>query len=211
MTILRDNQYPDSFFFPIIHATLNKLVTVNNDDVDNSSVNNLDLTLDPNACLISMDKKDKFKFFLEYRGKPTDLLAKAFHKLNAPCTVIMTTRKLKTCLPSLKPLVPKMLRSNVVYKLTCPSCNASYVGQTVRHVQQRVREHLGSKGIMKSHFDACGVDPLSIQDFDFVSLLDKANKTSKLLTLEALYISKIKPVLNTKDEFKSRTLTLKLY
>ena len=141
----------------------------------------------------------------------TDLLAKAFHKLNAPCTVIMTTRKLKTCLPSLKPLVPKMLRSNVVYKLTCPSCNASYVGQTVRHVQQRVREHLGSKGIMKSHFDACGVDRLSIQDFDFVSLLDKANKTSKLLTLEALYISKIKPVLNTKDEFKSRTLTLKLY
>ena len=211
MTILRDNQYPDSFFYPIIHATLNKLITVNNEDVDNSSVNNLDLTLDPNACLISMDKKDKFKFFLEYRGKPTDLLAKSFHKLNAPCTVIMTTRKLKTCLPSLKPLVPKMLRSNVVYKLTCPSCNASYVGQTVRHVQQRVREHLGSKGIMKSHFDACGVDPLSIQDFDFVSLLDKANKTSKLLTLEALYISKIKPVLNTKDEFKSRTLTLKLY
>ena len=64
---------------------------------------------------------------------------------------------------------------------------------------------------MKSYFDACGVDSLSIQDFDFVSLLDKANKTSKLLTLEALYISKIKPVLNTKDEFKSRTLTLKLY
>ena len=97
-----------------------------------------------------------------------------------------------------------MLRSNVVYKLTCPSCscNASYVGQTVRHVQQRVREHLGSKGIMKSHFDACGVDPLSIQDFDFVSLLDKANKTSKLLTLEALYISKIKPVLNTKQCFQ---------
>ena len=95
MTILRNNQYPDSFFFPIIHATIVKLVTVNNDDVDNSSVNNLDLTLDPNACLISMDRKDKFKFFLEYRGKPTDLLAKAFHKLNAPCTVIMTTRKLK--------------------------------------------------------------------------------------------------------------------
>ena len=99
----------------------------------------------------------------------------------------------------------------VVYKLTCPSCNASYVGQTVRHVQQRVREHLGSKGIMKSHFDVCGVDPLLIQDFDFVSVLDKAYKVSKLLTLEALYISKIKPVLNTKDEFKSRTLTLKLY
>ena len=52
---------------------------------------------------------------------------------------------------------------------------------------------------MKSHFDVCGVDLLLIQDFDFVSVLDKAYKVSKLLTLEDLYISKIKPVLNTKD------------
>ena len=123
----------------------------------------------------------------------------------------MATRKLKTCLPSLKTTVPKMLLSNVVYKLTCPSCTASYVGQTVRHVQQRVREHLGNKGIMKSHFDLCNIDPVSIQDYQFVTILDKANRLSKLLTLEALYITQIKPSLNTKDEFRSRTLTLKLY
>ena len=29
--------------------------------------------------------------------------------------------------------------------------------------------------------------------------------------LEALFIEQIKPVLNSKDEFRSRTLTLKLY
>ena len=171
----------------------------------------MNLSLDSNACINFMDDKDKFKFFLEYRGKPSDLLTKSFKKLNAPCNVIMTTRKLKTCLPSLKPLVPKMLLSNVVYKLTCPGCTASYVGQTVRHIQRRVREHLGNKGIMKSHFEQCSIDPLSIQDNNFVSILDRTNRISKLLTLEALHISQIKPLLNTKDEFRSRTLTLKLY
>ena len=169
------------------------------------------VSLDSNACARVFDDKDKFKFFIAYRGKPTDVLAKSFKKLNAPCKLIMTTRKLKTCLPSLKPLVPKMLLSNVVYKLTCPGCTASYVGQTVRHIQRRVREHLGNKGIMKTHFETCNVNQLSIKDNSFVSILDKTNRISKLLTLEALYINQIKPVLNTKDEYKSRTLTLKLY
>ena len=104
-----------------------------------------------------------------------------------------------------------MLLSNEVYKLTCPDCTASYVGQTVRHIQRRVREHLGNKGIMKTHFETCNVNQLSIKDNSFVSILDKTNRISKLLTLEALYINQIKPVLNTKDEYKSRTLTSKLY
>ena len=32
-----------------------------------------------------------------------------------------------------------------------------------------------------------------------------------LLTLEALYIAERKPAINTKDEFKSRALTIKLF
>ena len=36
-------------------------------------------------------------------------------------------------------------------------------------------------------------------------------KFEKLLILEALFISEIKPSLNTKDEVKSRTLTLKFH
>ena len=41
-----------------------------------------------------------------------------------------------------------------------------------------------------------------------VKILGK--KIDQLLTLEALFISEIKPALNTKDEFKSRNLLLKL-
>ena len=42
-----------------------------------------------------------------------------------------------------------------------------------------------------------------------VSVLGKANSLAKLLTLEALFIKEIKAFLNTKDEFRSRELTLK--
>ena len=165
-----------------------------------------------NVCMLCLKMKN-LDFCVSYMGKPTDMLAKQFKRLNAPCKVIMTTRKLKTCLSSLKPVVPRVLLSNVVYKLTCPGCRASYVGQTVRHVQQRVREHLGNKGTMKIHFHQCSAidNTFPVNENDILFILDKANNVNKLLTLEALYIHEIKPRLNTKDEYRSRTLTLKLY
>ena len=46
--------------------------------------------------------------------------------------------------------------------------------------------------------------------FDMVEILGR--KTfEKLLILEALFISEIKPSLNTKHKFKSRTLRLKFH
>ena len=42
-----------------------------------------------------------------------------------------------------KDRVPLMLRSLVVYKYTCASCNASYIGKTKHHLHTRVSQHLG--------------------------------------------------------------------
>ena len=118
----------------------------------------------------------------------------------------MTLEKTKTVLPSLKPFVPDMLRNNVVYQIQCPRCKSSYVGQTSRHLQQRFKEHIGNKGPIKSHFENCAITPTD----DNVSILGRMDKgDGRLLTLEALYIKEIGPVLNTKDEYRSRTLTLK--
>jgi len=64
---------------------------------------------------------------------------------------------------------------------------------------------------MKVHFEQCLVDPRTICEETIVTVLDQCNSTSKLLSLEALYIDQIKPALDTKDEFRSRTLTLKVY
>ena len=97
-----------------------------------------------------------------------------------------------------------MSQSHVVYQVTCPHCNMSYVGQTARHLSTRIREHFSSGGKLKGHFENCKVDPTN----EMVKILGKP-KGDKLLTLEALFISKLAPKLNTKDEFKSRELKLK--
>ena len=43
---------------------------------------------------------------------------------------------------SVKGSVPKYLRSFVVYRFTCPGCNASYIGETTHHLTTRIKEHL---------------------------------------------------------------------
>ena len=52
----------------------------------------------------------------------------------------------------------------------------------------------------------CG--DITIDDVEMIAQTSKSE--SHLMTLEALHIKKIKPSLNTKDEYKSRTLTIKL-
>ena len=42
--------------------------------------------------------------------------------------------------------IPRGLRTCVVYKFLCASCNACYVGETPRHLSTRVGEHLISNG-----------------------------------------------------------------
>ena len=100
-----------------------------------------------------------------------------------------------------------MLRSKVVYKIVCPGCNASYVGQTSRHLTTRLNEHLTRKGPVKEHLETCH----SRIDEQCINILAATHKgESYLLALEALWIREIKPDINTKDEFKSRELIIKV-
>ena len=64
--ILSRNQYPPSFVESIIKTTLYKVLGANENDDENKDENDesiMDVTLDPNACVVQVDNKDKFKFF----------------------------------------------------------------------------------------------------------------------------------------------------
>ena len=117
----------------------------------------------------------------------------------------MTLRKLKTVLPSLKEPVMKMLKSGVVYKIICPSCSASYVGETTRHLQVRFKEHIQRAGPMKTHLSNCKTT-LAEKDIDILQTTSRGE--AFLLTLEALHQREIKPAINTKEEYKSRELKI---
>ena len=49
----------------------------------------------------NIEEKDKFRLFVQYRGKCTEQYARALHNIQHPCRVILTLRKLKTVLSPL--------------------------------------------------------------------------------------------------------------
>ena len=187
--ILNQNQYPEAFFEPIINQTLDNIIT------------------EKEKKEVSEEELEKHKLFLYYRGKASENFAKDLKKAHAPCRTIFKLKKLKTVLPSLKPPVEKLLKSHVVYQIKCSSCDASYVGQTTRHLTTRLSEHKSRKGPVKEHFFQCK----NQIDNDCISVLDTTtNSDSFLLTLEAIWIRDIKPKINTKDEFRSRELIIRI-
>ena len=149
----------------------------------------------------------KMIMMVQYRGKTSESYARALHKMDAPCMIVMTLRKMKTILPSLKPRVEKMLKSGVVYHITCPRCQACYVGQTCRHLQTRFTEHIKESGPVKKHLAQCNTNATSE---NVIILHQTARGVVHLQTLEALYIKEFNPSINTKDEYRRRELTIKV-
>ena len=207
--ILLKNQYPPSFFEPIIKDTLVKII--HPDPLEDTEVSLSDSVVstaesDTHSPMVYSDN-EMFRFCVQYRGKSTEELARSLHKCQAPCKVVMTLRKLKTVTPALKPSVDKFLKSKVVYKITCPRCNACYVGQTSRHLKTRFSEHKNNAGPVKTHFAQCEATVTE----DCVVILAGTQKTEEhLMTLEALFIKELGPTINTKDEYRQRTLIIKL-
>ena len=72
--------------------------------------------------------------------------------------------------------IEKALRSNVVYKFTCSSCKACYVGATARHLQYK------KKGPVYKHLQLCNVKG---EERDMEILCATKKGEVHLLTLEA--------------------------
>jgi len=209
--MLERNQYPPNFYEPIINQTLNDILVAANQPEDRAGVNDSSTTTSPPNVVSPTSRQEetpKRAIFIQYRGKCTEDFARSLHKCQAPCSIIMTLRKLKTTLPSLKPPVEKFLRSGVVYEINCASCNAAYVGQTARHLRTRFWEHQKKDAPVRKHMDRCEFKCT----MDNVNILaSSARGEHHLKTLEALFIEERSPTMNTQEDFRNRSLTIKWF
>ena len=120
--------------------------------------------------------------------------------------MVFATKSLKPCLPSLKSADSKDLNSRVVYKLSCSGCTSTYVGQTVGYLTTRIEEYKKADspvGLQQCSLDGNSADRLN-------KIIDRLNNQTKHLKLKAIHIRKEKLGFNTRDEFRSRELTLKI-
>ena len=103
-----------------------------------------------------------------------------------------------------KDVVNTKLSSDILYKLLCSYCNATYYGQTERHIFVRASEHLVITPLIgkfvktptkSAIFEYMLLDGHKAS-FDNFPILLKENNAFKLQLKESLLISRDKPVLN---------------
>ena len=169
-------------------------------------------------------------FDVPYIGSTGENLMKSFRK---KITKLLNTDKkikIKTIFKisqlrdfaSTKDKVPLMSKSNVVYQVCCPGCNATYIGKTERTLRERTIEHAWSdvESPMRNHLKSCqhfrhlfdmlsifengtrddehiALRNFSIQSIqDGIKILDNDSKWNQLLYKEAMQIERKDPQLN---------------
>ena len=106
-----------------------------------------------------------------------------------------------------KDKIPYCLRSNVVYKFSCSRCNTTYYGETCRHLNVRVGEHLGvspltGKELKSKKFTAVNDHKLfsdhivSIDDF---KILRTSDSDFNVKVKESILISRDEPIINKNE------------
>ena len=166
-----ENQYPKNWSDRVVFEILKKIIEEKKNLEVKASEPRNDKWLKDSPPLPTM----------QYRGNRSQLLA-AKVRLIFGAQIIFTTRKLKTCLPSLKTSFARELRSKVVYKLTCSGCNSTYVGQTVLHLATRVDEHSKGDSPVGQHLLECNEEVGGTAELKS-EIIDQTANTHKLCAI----------------------------
>ena len=100
--------------------------------------------------------KQPVRILLPFKDqKSADVLRKQLNNLSnrigTPLQPIYTSRKLGDAL-SIKEQKPSLINQHsVVYKFSCPLCDAEYIGLATRHLFQRIQEHCRSSSSICRH------------------------------------------------------------
>ena len=109
---------------------------------------------------------------VQYRGNQSQYFANKLQKLTN-VQVVFTTRKLESCLLSLKSAFSNDLKSRVVCKLLFSGRTSTYVGQTVRHLTTRIEEHKKTDSPVGLHLQQCQLEGTSA-DLSW-EIIDRSN------------------------------------
>ena len=179
--LLMKNQFPSKIIDDIVKKYIDKTrcetVENSNDDKD-----------------ISYFKLPYIGKFSNYTQQKINRLCKTFCK-NTNLRIVFSQCKLSNYFSS-KDSIPNALNSSVVYYFECANCQIGYVGETYRHLHERVKEHFKqSASHIFKHLDE---NPLCKEKCDesCFKVIDGDNSVFRLKIKEALHINWIKPQLN---------------
>ena len=138
--------------------------------------------------------------------KITQIFDKYYPQLK-PSLVFFNNYKIKNFCNHKDKLDPKYI-SQVVYKFVCPSCQLVYVGSTIKTLEQRIFEHIGSsyrtgqpflKPLQSSIRDHCHSLCKCRFDSSNFQIVYRGSYQQEIRIAESLYIKRLKPELNADD------------
>ena len=178
--ILKDNSYPDIFINNNVNYRIKKL----------SSTHPHNYTSDR-----------KLKLVLPYTNKFFENISDKLKKYNVT-TIPRFNNNLSKLITRGKDNTALTEQTNVVYKLKCKNCDATYVGETKRKMSVRIKEH--EKNIQKD--DQLFVINEHVKnlghqiDFENPQILDREDNWHKRIFSEMIHINLQKNAINKKDD-----------
>ena len=102
---------------------------------------------------------------------------------------------------------PLGLCSDLVYQYTCNGCNATYIGETSRHLCKRIKEHsrLDNGSNIAEHNLKC---KKKIEENDFQILCNRFKNYWERVTCEALLIRSMDPKINIQASHSTSLLNI---
>ena len=189
--ILLDNNYPIDFIFKVLHERIKTLIHKSNSPLNSNKYNPVSNPVSFFTIPYIPNFSEKFNNI----ARQLDVRL-SYHSLN----------KLNKIIKTHKDPLPNSSQSNVVYKIDCRDCDASYVGQTGRQLNTRIKEHKNhitrnnsSKSVITEHRLNHGHD----FKWDNVKILDHEPFYHKRLLSEMLHIKRQKNSLNLQTDTDS--------
>jgi len=124
--------------------------------------------------------------------------------------VYKLTKKLNTLIRLDKDKLPNNERTNVVYKLNCNNCNATYIGQTKRHLHTRVKEHINNIKLHATNYSVISKHKIETgHDFDWKNpkILHNEKNVRKREIAEMMFIKKFDNTINLQKDTDSLNST----
>lgn len=194
IAILSDSDYPLKFIFNILSKRLRNLINFSRDNIFSTS-NPL-----PNNSICNSHPTPSPSFFIiPYISNLSDKISMIFRNLNrSPAFVVHN--KLNIFIKLHKDNLSKF--KDVVYKLNCIDCNASFVGQTSKQLHTRLKKHKANISAPTDSLSIVSTHRLTGHEFnwDEVLVLDEEPVYRRRLFSEMLHISSQGNSLNIQND-----------
>jgi len=200
--ILRDNGYPLDTIFIEINRRIKKLINYNAQN--NSEING---NLNENTCKNSDRKISRLVF--PYLLHTTDAITRKFrhnHSIGYRCI-----NKLSNVVKAHKDTIQRTDNNNVVYRIACNNCDATYVGQSKRQLKTRIKEHRANINLDPDKHSVVSNHVINHNhsfDWQHVTILDRESNYHKRLVSEMIHI---KEQINSINLMKDTELLDKAY